>query len=390
MRFKTTFAQTATGGPVDNARAAAAAIKRDFDGFDPSLVLFFAATDYDPAVIAAEMQSAFPGATTMGCTTAGEACDERMLNASVVAMGFSKEVFAFSETALVLLDGDRARAADSPEIFADTAAAVEYLARNTGKKPIDLDYREYLGFMLSDTIVMEFAENVAERAGEMTNVFFTGGISGDDYRLDGTSQAVFYKGKAYRNGAAAIALWKPAKGFELVKTQAVELTDKQYTVTKADEVKRIIWELDGRDAIAVYAAAVGLSPEKMGNPEFDDNPLALVAEGEPFLRAIAMQIEGKGIHTFDRIREGMRLTVTKSKDIVEKTREALEAKMAATGRPEAILHVNCSSRHTAMGRTGRLEAFGEIFHGIPHAGFSSYGEIYVSRVAITSLMILFK
>lgn len=390
MRFKTSFAQTAAGTPADNARAAADTIRRDFTGFDPAFVVFFAATDYDPATIAAEMQNAFPGAVTMGCSTAGEACGEETFNKSVVAMGFSKDVFAFSETALVLADGDEARAAGSPDVFSDATAALEYLGRNTGKKLIELDYREYVGFMLTDIAIQDFPEAVAERAGEMMNLFFTGGFAGDDYKFDGSS-AVFYQGKAYCHGAVALALWKPANGFEIVKTQAVELTDKQLLITEADEKARIIWKLDGKDAAAAYAEAIGVPVEKMGSPEFDDNPLALVANGEPFLRVALMQVDGRGLQIFTQIREGTRLVMTKAKDIVEKTKEALDAKIAETGgQPAAILHINCCSRHTAMGRTGQLEAFGKIFHGIPHVAFSSYGEVYINRLAITSVMILFK
>lgn len=390
MRFKTTFAQTTGAGPADNARAAVRKIGNDFAGFAPAFVVFFAATDYDGAVLAAGMQDAFPDAVTMGCTTAGEACGRETLNGSVVAMGFSKDVFAFSETALVLADAGAAAKAGAADVFSDTTAALEYLGRGTGQPLLDLDYREYIGFMLADATVLDFCEVVAERAGELMNVLFTGGVTGDDYRFDST-QTVFYKGKAYNNGAAALALWKPAKGFEILKTQAAELTGKQFLITEADEKERIVWKLDGRNALDVYAEAVGVPTAAMGSPEFDDNPLAFVANGEPFMRIAIKPVDGRGIHFFCQIREGTRLAMTKAKDIVEKTGEALNAKIAEMGAdPAAILHINCCSRHSAMGRNGQLEAFGKLFRDIPHAGFSSYGEIYINRLADTSVMILFK
>ncbi len=84
MRFKTAFAQTPDGNPAANARVRK--IREDFSGAEPVFVVFFAATDYDPDILAAEMHDAFPGAVTMGCTTAGEACGSLVLKASVVAM----------------------------------------------------------------------------------------------------------------------------------------------------------------------------------------------------------------------------------------------------------------------------------------------------------------
>jgi hypothetical protein len=387
MRFKTTFAQTATGTPSENARAAAGKIKSDFAGFESAFIVFFAAVDYDPDVLAAEMHAAFPGATTMGCTANGEACDEKLLDASVVAMAYSRDVFAFSETAIVLADKDAAQKTGRPDVFSDTTAAMNYLGRNLEKPLIDLDYREYVGFMLIDS-TSPFTEGIIDRTGEMTNVFFTGGIAADKYTFD--RQMIFYNGVAYKNGAVVLALWKPKNGFALLKTQAVEMTDRQITATKVDEVKRIIWEFDGRNALEVFSEAIGVPMEKIGVPEFDGNPLALMADGEPFLRVAVDQVDGQGLQMYSRILEGMRMTVTRSGKLVEATKNALARIIAETGEPAAILHVNCVCRHKMMCADGVNEEFGQLFAGRPHIAFMSMGEVYLNWVGITSVMILFK
>jgi hypothetical protein len=388
MRFKTTFAQTAEGSPAANASAAVGKIKRDFVGFTPSFLVFFAAVDYDPDVLAREMQDAFPGAVTMGCTTQGEACDEKILYKSVVAMGFSDEVFEFSETALVLADADAARAANSPDTFSDTTAAMQYLGRNLDKPLLDLDYRKYVGFLMG-AAANTFNEGVIERIGEMTNVFFTGGIAADNYTFD--RMAVFYKGKAYRGDAVALALWKPKKEFALLKTQAVELTDKRFTITKADEDKRIIWEFDGRDAAQVYAEAIGVPVEKIGQAEFDQYLLAMVADGEPYLRVAIGVVDGKGLQIYLKIREGTRLTLTKAVGFVEVTGKAIADKIAEAGwDPEAVFHLNCCCRYTVMEKVGVTTEFGKLFARWPHISYASYGEVYANLVAITSVMVLFK
>lgn len=388
MRFKTTFAQTADGTPADNARAAAAKIAADFAGFAPAFVVFFAsAQDYDAGVLAKAVQGAFPGAATMGCTSNGEACDEKILKAAVVAMAFSKGAFAFSETALVLKDADAAAKPARPDVFSDTTAAMRHLGRNLDTPLLDLDHREYVGFMLADSS-NAFTESVIDRVGEMTNVFFTGGIAADNYTFD--RQTVFYNGEAYRPGAVVLALWKPAEGFELLKTQAVELTDTILTGTKVDEVNRIIWEFNGRDALEVYAEAIGVPKEKIGLPEFDNHALAVVADGDPYLCTPIAPVDGRGLQMYSRMLEGIRLTLTRRGKLLETTEQALSGKIAATGEPAAILHVNCVNRHKMMRAAGQTEQFGELFARCPHIAFMSMGEVYVNWVGVTSVMILFQ
>ncbi len=387
MRFKTAFAQTAQGNPVQDAHAAVRKIRADFEGFTPAFVIFFASVDYDPDAVAAGMKEMFPEATTMGCSSAWEACDGRMLDGNLVAMGFSAEVFAFAESALVLADADAAGEAGAPNVFQNATDAMRHLTRHLGKQPIDLDFREYVGFMLGDA-TSPFTEGVIERIGEMTNMFLIGGIASDRYTFD--RHVILYNGKAYRNGAAALALWRPRQGFELLKTQAVELTDTQFIVTDVDEEKRIIWKLDGRDAAAAYSEAIGIQVEKIGNPEFDMFPLAMVAEGDPYLRVAIAVVEGRGLQMYSRIRGGMCLTLTKARGFVEMTEKALADKIAETGEPAAILHLNCTCRYTAMARTGETEAFGRLFSRWPHIGYASFGEVYANLVGLTSVMILFK
>jgi hypothetical protein len=387
MSFKTTFAQTATGKPTEDARSAVGNIKSGFAGFEPAFIVFFAAVDYDPGTLAAEMRDAFPGATTMGCSANGEACDEKILDASVVAMAFSKDAFAFSETALILADKDAAIKASRPDVFSDNTAALEYLGRNLGKPLLELDHREYVGFMLADS-ANAFLDSVIDRSGEMTNVFFTGGIASDRFTFD--KQTVFYNGEAYRQGAVVLALWKPKNGFALLKTQAVELMDTVFTATEVDEEKRIIWKFNGKDALEAYSEAIGVPKEKIGQTEFDNYALAVMADNEPYLCAPIAQVDGKGLLMYSRIVEGMRLTATRSGKLLETTEKALADTIAESGEPSAILHVNCVCRHKVMCSTGLSEKFGAMFARCPHVSYMSMGEVYVNWVGFTSVMILFK
>lgn len=385
MRFTTANARFTETDTVANAREAVRKITADFTGASPKLIVFFAATNYDPDTLAQGMHAAFPQALTFGCTSSGEAVDDRMLRNSVTAMAFSAEVFDHCGMALVLRDGP---AAEGDGIFASVDAAMNHIGAGADDTLLDLDYRKYVGFMLVDAI-SRFSERVLERVGELTDVMYIGGVAGDDYKFTGKTR-VFYQGKAYEN-AAVVGLWKPRDGFALLKTQAADMIGKTFTVTRADD--NVVWELDGRDAAVVYAEAIGIPPEKtrdMSIYDFDCNAPALLVDGEPFLRAIIEQVDGKGLRMFATAREGQRLSITRVGDLAATTRTALEEKTRESGPFAAILHVNCASRCTAIEKQCGREQFGSLFRGIPSVSFSSYGEIYVGLVAMTSTMILFK
>lgn len=388
MFFKTASATCATGNLGNNAREAVRILRNAFAGFSTNFVIYFTSTDYDADVVASEMFDAFPGAVTLGCTTAGEGVDGKIMNGSVVAMAFAPEVFGYCETALVLEDRKKVKALARPDIFFSAVEAGRYLARNVGRDLRGLNYRDYVGFMLGDRI-SDFSERVVERIGDLTDVLFIGGFSGDDYKFDG-SYRVMYQGKAYRDGAAVLALLKPARGFSLLKTQAVEMTDRAVIVTRVDERDNIVWELDGEDATVVYSRLMGIPVESMDVLDFDENPWASTVNGEPFLRAVMEKVDGKGLRFTSRIHEGSRLTLTKAGNIFETTREALEKKREEVGGVSAILHVNCASRHTALKKWGQVDEFAALFGSVPSISVSSYGEIYVGLVAMTSTMLLFK
>lgn len=384
MLFRTVQAQFPNNDPVTNANAAGRKIRDDLSGFSASLIIFFSAINYDPHTLAAAMHAAFPGAVTLGCTTAGEAVDDQMLEASVVAMAFTPEVFEYCETALVTAE---IRNTGSDAAFASADAAMAHIGRKLAQGLLETDYHSYVGLMLGDRISF-FTEALLERIGELTNVLFVGGFAGDDCLFE-NRQMVFYKGEAHQ-AAAVLALLKPRSGFSFLKTQAVGLTDRTLVITKADEYNRIIWKFNGEPAAQVYADLIRVPVASLDIRDFDQNPLAIIVDGEPFLRALVKVVDGAGLQMFASVKEGTRLTLTRSGDVLNTTALALQRKIAEEGTFSALLHINCAARHTSLKQWNQCRDFAGLFKNIPGIGFSSYGEIHVGIVAMTSTMILFK
>ncbi|MCC8107504.1 MAG: FIST C-terminal domain-containing protein [Planctomycetes bacterium] len=386
MRFRTVQAVSLEGDAVANARTAVRKIMTNLQGFQAAVVVFFASTDYDPETIASDMHDAFPDALTIGCSTAGEGINGEILNHSVVAMAMSAAVFSYNEFALVV--GNKADVPpDRKDVFTTARDAMKYLGRNLSQPLLDLDFREYVGYLLTDRI-SAFSERVMDVVGEMTDVLFLGGVAGDDYKFT-NDQRIFYQGRSYKT-AALMCLWKPVEGFSVLKTQAVDLTNTSLTVTKADEENRIVYEFDSRPAAEAYAEIIGTPVESMDILDFDENPLALNVDGEPFLRALVKQTDNGGLQMFARVVVGMRMTVTRAGNVYEVTKAALDDKFRREGPFAAMLHTNCASRHTSLRNANQVEQFAKLFGVVPSVSFSSYGEIYVGILAMTSSIILFK
>ena len=83
---------------------------------------------------------------------------------------------------------------------------------------------------------------------------FVGGSAADDLQFSNTK--VFCNGEETAKGAA-LMLIEAAVPFSIGKSCSYAPTDKTFRITCADPLNRIVYELDGRPVLEVYAEAVG-------------------------------------------------------------------------------------------------------------------------------------
>jgi len=200
-----------------------------------------------------------------------------------------------------------------PQVF----AAFE---RHTGQKMITLDFTRYVGLILIDGL-SGAEEKVMDKIGDLTNVLFVGGSAGDDLKLQATY--VFAGGKAYTD-AAVLALLKPKVKFDVVKTQSFRALDKVFTATRVNEDERTVFEFNGEPARDVYSQAVGLPPEEAPS-KFFSQPLGLMVDGEPYVRA-PRQFQDGAMMFFAHVKEGMELSLLQATNIIEDTRAVVQAR----------------------------------------------------------------
>jgi hypothetical protein len=340
------------------------------------LVLFFASPAYPPAAIASAMRQAFPGATTIGCTTAGELVSGRVLQKSVVAMSLGPEEVGALHVEVVR--GVRAAAQ------AGVKAALGRFESRVGGPLAGLARDRWAGLVLTDGLSVA-EERIMETLSDATSLAFVGGSAGDDLAFSATH--VFANGEAATD-ASVLALFESKRPFEVVKTQSFQALPGRLTATRVDEATRTVYEFDGRPAAKAYAEALGTTVPDLPS-HFMSHPLGLmVSATEPFVRS-PQQVKGDAVVFYCAMRPGMQLAVLEGGDIVRDTAHALAGRLGGETRARGIVNFHCILRTLQLAQEERSEAYGRLFAQVPMIGFSTYGEAYVGHINQTSTLLVF-
>ncbi len=385
MGISSFFAKYDSADASENADAAVRDVKNQMAGLKPAQVLYFAAKNYAPDRLAAAMRDAFPGAVTFGCASSGEIVNANMMTGALAVMAFEQDAFEFFDIAVLRRLGPDGKPADPAKQVEEAFAQFEAkLGRSIAS--LESEYDKYVGLTFADGLPY-YLEPILDRVGDLTSVPFIGGIAGDDGAFAFTP--VFYDGKSYTD-AVVLALVKPKRKFTIVKTQGLALLDTVFTITGAVEEKRLVTHLDGRPAATVYSEAIGVPEEEMDFAgAFFDWPFGLMVGDEPFLRVAVERLPDSSLRFLNSLKEGMRLKLARTADIVDTTRKSLEELRGRLGTISAMLHINCMSRHYDLMKAGEDAEFGALFAGYPNTGFASQGEVYIAIANATSTMLVF-
>ena len=335
-------------------------------------ILYFASVVYDQYVLAAKMQEAFSPADTFGCSSCGEIISGHVTKKSVVAMAFGEE--DIEDISIQMVENANSEAA-AKKAFAN-------FERQFGTRMTDMDHEKYVGLILVDGMSRS-EETLMDRIGNWTNVTFIGGSAGDDLKFQKTW--VYANGRA-ASGAAVLALMKPVRGFDIIKTQSFCEGSRKLVATKVDEANRAVVEFNGQNAVKVYAAAVNTTPDKASNL-FMSHPVGLMVNSEPYVRSPQRVVDNK-LAFYCAVKEGMELSILESTNIIDDTKAAIKQKLREHGGGSALINFNCILRTLEMEQKGQTEAYGKLFAEIPTIGFSTYGEEYIGHINQTATMLL--
>ncbi|MFN3197110.1 MAG: FIST signal transduction protein [Bradymonadia bacterium] len=352
-------------------------IAADFEGIEPAAIVFFCSHTHDGAAISGGLKATYPEAEIIGCTTAGEFTEKLSVTGAVTAMAIPNSRTEQVVAALVKHEG---KAADGVK------AAAQGFASKIGEVDLrSLDPGRWVGVVLIDGLHGS-EEQVNAALGEASPLLnFVGGSAGDNLAFQSTQ--VFYNGESTDDGTALL-LMEMSRPFEVVKTCSFTPMGKTFTITKADEATRTVYEFDGRPAVEAYAEALGVTPEQIDGSIFMRHPVGIMLEDKPWIRSPQQQADNGGIKFYCSIIEGMEVSLMQSTDLVAETRRALTEVARQLSEVNGILGFNCILRRLEMDSDDTHGAFTECFDA-PTAGFHTYGESWLGHINQTLTAIVF-
>ena len=359
-------------GTKDAVAQSVTMAKQALQGAEPSLGVVFASPRHDLAAAMAAARSAAPGATVVGCTTAGEITEQGLTRGGLaVLLLSSSEMRLDLRTATDVKADPKQAAAELGRGFAEAAG-----------KAADSGFSASSTMLLVDGLNGAGEELVGELLGT-TRRFqqVVGGAAGDD----GAFKATYVGHAQNATTDAAVALHVFSKRpWGVGVDHGLRPTTERMPVTRA--AKNVVHEIDGRPAFEVYRdhaakRGVALAPDSAGSflignelgIYFFDKlhraraPLAVGADGS--LTCAGEIPQGASVCILDGEADSM---------VAAAGRAAQEARKSfGGGDAAAVLLFDCVCRGMILdGQFGReIEAVRAAFPGVPVAGFLTYGEI---------------
>jgi hypothetical protein len=311
----------------------------------------------------AELQRAFPKAAIVGCSTAGEICDVRVLDDSLVATAVHFEETGLRMATTTLLD--------MSESFAAGCTLAQEL--------LGTDLMHVL--VLSDGLRVNGSELVKGLASILPpNVAVTGGLSGDGENFEKT--LVYLNGGALSGRVAAIGMYGRRLRVGYGSLGGWDPFGPERRVTKSKG--NVLYALDGESALALYKRYLG--DHATGLPATGLRfPLSVRSgpEQTAVVRTILAVNEADQSMTFaGDVAEGMyaRLMRANVDRLVEGATGAAEEGTLGLrgGQAELAILISCVGRKLVLQQRTEeeVEAVRAVVGpGPAMAGFYSYGEI---------------
>lgn len=348
-------------------------LKSQLGNAEFNLIIFFASPIFLPDKISKAFQKTFPNSQTVGCTTAGEIFEGELLQDSIVAMAFNKNIIKDFNIEII----------DNSDDLLQVNKALQSFSKQTGVKLSEIDSKKYVGILLTDGL-HGGSENIISRINEIIEIPFIGGAAGDNFKIE--HAYLYVNGKYYEN-AAVLILIEPTNGYKILKTQSFEPVGKVFTVTSADEKKRCIKTIENIPAALFYAQQIGIPVSEL-QEQFINYSIGQIIYDEAYLHDSINFDKDYNLYLYSSIPEGAEVQVLKITDIIKDMRKLIETQLATLKNISAILNFNCASRQVKLQKENQEKEFGALFKGYPVIGFATYGEFYISFINQTSVILV--
>jgi len=327
-------------------------------------VLFFCAADYPLAELAEALKQNFGDLPMAGCTTAGEITPQGYGRGCITAIGFDTDRFAI-EGKLI----------HDMQQFGLTEAqrTVEELMICCRERSIAPITGHTFALTLLDGLSVLEEQVLAALNAALGSIPHFGGSAADALNLVDTH--VYFDG-AFHTDAAVLLLFNTRCEFKVFTTHHMAPTDQKLVVTQARCNERQVVELNAEPAAVAYARAVGVPLDSLNHEVFALHPIAVRLGEQYYVRSIQKVNDDLSLSFYCAVETGIVLTVVKTGDIVQDTRNVLEGIVEEMGEPELIIGCDCVLRRMELELTDRVDPISRMFQSFRVLGFNTYGEQY--------------
>ena len=341
---------------------AVAALREQLGPSDGAWITFFCSPDYDLARLGPAIQRGLPGAVVVGCTSAGHHGIGGYVHDGIVAASVRSD----------RLEAEVIRIDDLREITLEGAAiAARSLCQRMESRCGRPTSANSFVMLLSDALAAR--EEVLAMGLNMglEGIRLFGGSAADEGRLEAT--CVYHDG-AFLQNAAVATLVRTEHAFHIFKHAHFEPTETRMVVTRARPEARVVERINGRPAATEYARLLGIEVRPNDPMQFSHYPVMVRYGDEHFMRT-PMDVDPAGPMRFAcAIEEGVVLTTSRPRDLVQSLRESLEGIRAALGEPDLIVGCDCTGRLMEIEQKGLTEPVSRLLREANAVSFATYGE----------------
>ncbi len=260
--------------------------------------------------------------------------------------------------------------------LADARALVRRL-RDRLARGADATLPHLFGMLLVDAEPRCEERVIAALGTELGGVPVAGGSAGDVYfnprgQKPG-SPRLMHRGRA-RRGAAVFCLVACADPVHAFSHSHHIPGRRRFVITAADPERRLVHEINGRNALKVYAAACGLKSVAPAAAAFAPYPLMMRMGDQYFARGMQRVYEDGTIEFACAMEPGLVVTVARPADMVAKLKESFANMRSAMGRTELVIGFECAARTAYMEQAGLTAAISAQLVAHDVVGFSTLGE----------------
>lgn len=347
-----------------SADEAVSAVADEIGDDEVSQLVGFFSPSYTAAELSAAFAKHFPGVPVAACSSAGEISPMSGLDRGLVIVAFPHEGFRVVSTLLP----------EVAELDVEAAAqSVRVLRRKLGANPGAADRRFAVSLIDGLAGAEERVVSAIDQA--LDGIPLVGGSAGDDLSFDQT--CLIYNGVVH-TGAAILLIVETDFPIRIFKTDNFEPTDVKFVVTASDCGGRTVREFNAEPAAIEYAMAVGLDPQNLSPMSFASHPLVVRVGGEYFCRSIRRLNPDGSLSFFCAIDRGLVLTLARSRDVIEVTRQELARIEAELGGVDLVIGFDCVLRRLDAEIRQKRRLVSDLYKQYGVVGFETYGEQYRS------------